>query len=563
MNTIVCLYLCFQVVFWFVPLFVFYTSLATMLVCTMQMFYTKRKTRDIKALSDMLRKFNDTLSSDSAESAYSWNSLTPYVVYFVALITTVSSFLMADKTWIPCSEMTFIAAFFTVGCFFALSDKYDHLILISMVLDNISTLPSVLEGFPKIPVVYHILSFFFGAGFTIELLPDMYFQIGIPSLAYLIVPMLFMRMARQHSWQGTYRVLIPHLVCFFWWRLAMLFLRHSTWLGLFRASIGWISFIVLLPFLLVFLLIWTVMYFSSVLTWTNMLKVITTILLLAIPAGFAFWAKSGFEIKGFKPNLNSNKIRAVLAIIFALSILPMAFLFAPPERDVRGHYVTWQQYEKICSKPHWDATNIADTMMTCSQLTGTMVEWTGSVKKIVVKSSENQAEGFIDMLPWALANWLKCTYGEEYPECDTIENEFERLTCQINKLQGRSCHMKNLNRYVFEMWLSLPLEGGATHDVRLVASHWFKDTLAKLKSQDSVKIRASLQDEIGNKWPVLKLYHVQCMSCTDDVEFGSSGLTSKLLETYGIMLHVKRSFQGLWNFFLAPVVEFYHHPYEV
>ena len=61
------------------------------------------------------------------------------------------SFAMADKSWIPCSEFTAIGMFFTLTCFMALSNKYDYLALLSIVVDFVSTLPYLIEDFPKYP----------------------------------------------------------------------------------------------------------------------------------------------------------------------------------------------------------------------------------------------------------------------------------------------------------------------------------------------------------------------------------------------------------------------------
>ncbi len=545
-----------QVILWFLPLLVFYIAFVTMVVCTMQMFYTKRKRKDIRALAEMLKRFNEALDSDSAESAYSWNSLRPYISYFVALLFTVFSFSIADKTWIPCSEIVFIAAFFTVGCFFALGDHYDHLAVLSIGLDNFSTLPVILDQLPRIPVLYQILNVFCGSLFSLELIPELYLQIGLPSLAYLVVPLLFVKMAMKNSWKGTYQVLVPHLVCFFWWRLAVLFFLSATWLGLIRASLGWVMFVILLPFLTVLFLIWVAMYVASIFTISNIFKVVTTVVLLAIPAGFAYWAKKGFKVKGMTVDTSSTKVKVLLAVLFCFSMLPVAFIFSPPERDVGGHYITWAQYRDICSQPQWDRTNMADSMIHCTHLTDTMVDWEGSVKKIVIKKIDNQAESFMDVLPWALGNWLRCTYGDEYPECDTIEDKVERDVCQINVLQGRGCHMKNLNRYTFEMWVKMPLDGENVHDVRIEAGHWFKDTLVKIKENEQVRFRAALKSELGNVWPVLKLYHITCTSCAEAVEFGTKGISTRFLESYGVLIHIKHAFQGLWNFFIAPVIQF-------
>jgi wolfamin len=46
-------------VLWVVPLVAFYAAYAAMLISTMQMFYSRRKLNDVRALAGMLERFND------------------------------------------------------------------------------------------------------------------------------------------------------------------------------------------------------------------------------------------------------------------------------------------------------------------------------------------------------------------------------------------------------------------------------------------------------------------------------------------------------------------------
>ena len=332
-----------QLVLWSIPLFLFYICFAAMIICTMQMFYSKRKIKDVKAVANMLQKFNEMLDSETAESSYEWNKLTPYLTFFITLCGMTMSFAMADKSWIPCSEFTAIGMFFTLTCFMALSNKYDYLALLSIVVDFVSTLPYLIEDFPNIPILRHILTLFCGSVFSLEIVPGMHINIGLPSFAYMIVPILFIRMAIQQSWTGTYRVLIPHLICFFWWKVSVMFFRYSTWLGLVRASLGWVLFVALLPIFFGFFVIWLIYSFISLFTIANFFRILTTFVLLTLPIIFGIWAKTGFKVSSFSLNERSLLARSVLVALFVLSVVPMLYYFTPPERDVSGKYMTWEQ----------------------------------------------------------------------------------------------------------------------------------------------------------------------------------------------------------------------------
>ena len=536
-----------DVVFWITPLVAFYIALGTIIISTMQMFYTRRKLHDVRALADMLQRFSETFSQDSAESSYSWSSLTPYVSFFIAIPFLVITFSLADKTWIPCSELACISLVITIACLFALSDKYDYLAVLSILLDNISTLPVFIAGVPKIPVLYHILQIFAGVGLSVELLPEFYLQIGIPSLAYLIVPLLFLRMAMRKSWTGTYQILVPHLVCFLWWRVVVMFYIQSTWFGLLRASVGWVVFVVLMPVLAISCFFWIGFLVFEAFSISSLIKIATTLVLLSAVGVFAYWSRGGFRLGQFSLEKKSAKTNLLLTLILLLSCVPLAYIILPEETGQKSNYLPWDVYQKHCGRPKWESSIVAQAMVDCSHFAEAKVNWTGTVKQIVVKHVENQAESFISSLPAMLSDWLRCTYGDEYiQDCEKLPNELDRDACQYNRLQGRNCHLKNLNRYTFELTVVVADD----EIVRLSASHWFQQAILLLRPGDLVLFRAFLKDNLGNTGPILKLYNLQCTNC--DV------VTTTVLQRnqWNILLQLKYAVQNVWNFFLAPVVMF-------
>ena len=518
---------------------------------------SRRKLSDVRAMADMLNRFNKIVDSETTESEYLWHSLRPYWGYFVSLIVVVLTFSFADNLWIPCPELAYISGLLAVACFLALGDHYDYLVVLSIGCNLLSTLPVFFEAFPRIPVLHTMLQLLFGSVFSLQIAPGLFINFGLPSMAYLAVPLLFARMAQKKSWQGTYRVLIPHLVCFFWWQLLVMFYRYASWYGLLRASVGWIVAIFLSPLLVVGLVVWTGAYLVRLLTVVNLLRLLTTVGLLAIPAGVAFWAKSGFRVSRFSISHGSTKAKIALSVLFVASSVPLAYVFAPLEADVSGPSLTWPQYRSLCSRPQWERTNIADTMMSCSHLTGVVVDWTASVKKIVVKRIDNQAEAFLALLPWSVSDPIRCAYGQEYPECSSVDDPRDRLLCDVSTMQGRKCHIKNLNRYTFEIWARLPIydntdNGTEFHDVRITATHWYKDVLMRIKDGELVHIRAMLISELGNVWPVLKLYHISCESCSEPVTFSHTGMTD---DSLNILRRLARAVFEMCNFFTYPVVQ--------
>ena len=186
-----------------IPLFLFYISFLTLIVCTLQMFYSQKKMRDVQALANMLQKFNDAIDTHSAESMYTWNSLTPYLTFFSSIFMFLFSFSMVDKNWVACSEFVVLGLFFTVACFLALSDKHDHLALISIGFSILADLPTIMDQFPQIPVLYQIIEFFCGPGIPINIVPNVQVNLGFPSAMYLVVPVSVYSDGRQ-KFMGRY-----------------------------------------------------------------------------------------------------------------------------------------------------------------------------------------------------------------------------------------------------------------------------------------------------------------------------------------------------------------------
>lgn len=539
-------------VLWIVPLIGFYVAIFALVISTMQMFYNRRKLNDVKVLAEMLERFNETFTQESAESAYSWSSLTPYVTFFVSLISTLLMFSAADKTWIPCSELVLVSAVITVACFFALSDSYDHLAMASVLLDNISTLPTVIKVLPRVPLLYDGLELITRSGISLPLLPGLYFEIGIPSVAYLVVPLLFLRMAMQKSWSGTYQILIPHLVCFFWWRVTVLFLLQSTAVGLLRASVGWGLCVILMPVVAIGFLLWIAYYFFQIFSFTNLLRVFTTFLLIGAVAAFGYWSRGGFHV-GSSVSSNSKTGKVILAVILLLSSVPLAFYIVPEETVSQPYYVPYELYAEHCGPLKWEGSNVAAVMAECSHLTLSKVNWTGTVKQITVKRIENQAEGIIDVLPGFIGTWLKCTYGEEYPaDCETVstDDKFSQAICAFNRQQGRTCHLKNLNRYTFE--LSVVMVDRS--EVKVEASHWFQDAVFRIKPMDRILFRAYLTSNLGNVNPILKLYNLQCETCEDPTAIYSGTIFQQ--SGWNVLVQARNALLSVWNFFLDPILVF-------
>ncbi|CAH1790176.1 unnamed protein product, partial [Owenia fusiformis] len=544
----------FKAFMFILPLFTLAVGFTALVICSLQMMHSKKKLKDVQSWTKVLKKFNESLSDDVTEAEFAWHTMTPYWVFFPMLIVSVMSFSVASKVWVPCSEMCILSIVFSFWCFFALSETYDIMLILSMVLNFISTLPMFFHDFPRIPVLYHIVNVFTGSIFSFEVMNGIQLNVGIPSFIYVTIPIVFLLIAIQKSWQGTYRKLIPHLVFFFWWQLAALFFTFSTWSGLARASLGYVMLVVLMPVISIVLLLGGMYYAVKVLTLTGVLKIVTTLVMLAIPAALGLWSQGFFKIRGLTMDSKSKAVKFLLAGVAIFSFVPLMYVYTPAERHVHmDQTIKWQDYRNLCSSKAWERSNMADIQIKCLQFVDSKVEWTGTVKLVKVAAISNNVEHFFNSLPYTLSHWLKCVYGEEYPKCDADTMGATMYEyCKVRENQTSNCHVENLNYYTFEIWVTMPIENNITQDIILVAGNQYRAIIETLKEGSTIGFRARFQKDVGGLRPYLLVKHMECLDCMVSLNEAKPIVE----EEVSISEQLRDGVIFTANFFTCPVLEY-------
>jgi len=543
-------------VLWLLPLVTFYMSFAVLIVVTAQMLQSKRRLGDVRTIATMLSRFT-FFDEQTAASMYMWNSMKPYATFFLALPLCVASLTVADSGWLLCPEFGALSAVTSFACFVALSDRYDHLAVASILIDSFSAiLPALIQKLPQIPIIHSILWYLFGPGFAIQMpVHGLYVMLGLPSLAFLIVPVIFMRMAAQRSWQGTYQVLVPHLVCFFWWRLTIAFFARSTWFGIARAFIGWIGLVFFLPLAPFFLIAYGIYIFRSVTSFASVLKVFTTVVLVVGASVFVWWSRSGFRVgTWFSLHGKSPISRAVVILVIVVaSCVPLAYVFIPPRNvdvsDNKAGVLSWDSYHRYCLSPQ-------ASLVSCGKFKGARITSSGVLKQLSVVSVENPAEAFASWLPYPFSNWLRCAYGDYHPGNCSVHTDVEDFeACTFSKEQGRLCHLRELDRYTYELIFDVSETATIGRSmVRVVAVDWFRSIADNVQPQTEVTFGAVLSSAIPGPGFVLKLESIHCIgpSCEiddkADYEVGTGRWQSLVL--------MGRAVHAVWNFFLSPLVAF-------
>lgn len=76
---------------------------------------------NFSALTSLLTRFEPDLDVEQAETNFGWNNLEPYLYFNLSVFFIIFSFPVADKGWIPCSELSTVAIFFTAVSYSSLN----------------------------------------------------------------------------------------------------------------------------------------------------------------------------------------------------------------------------------------------------------------------------------------------------------------------------------------------------------------------------------------------------------------------------------------------------------
>ncbi|XP_043530161.1 wolframin isoform X3 [Chiloscyllium plagiosum] len=511
---------------------------------------------NFRTMTDLLLRFEPDLDVEQAEVNFGWSHLEPHIHFMLSAFFVILSFPVADKDWIPCSELSVIAIFFLITSYTSLStsaEPYTRRALITEVLcavigflytlpDNWSYLRIIGEPFISMPI---------GHVFMLNL--------GIPCLLYFLLFYLFFKMAQLRNFKGTYYYLIPYLVCFMWCELAIELLRSSTGLGLIRASVGYFLFLFALPILLIGV---AIMIFIQLIKWfisMELIKILVTLVLCTIPVVLHMWTKAtGTLLALVKSLTRSSVVKLILVWLTAIMMFCWVYVYRSEGMKVYNSTLTWQQYSFVCGPRAWKETNMAQVQILCGHLEGHRVTWTGRFKYVRITEIENSAESAINMLPYFLSDWMRCLYGETYPDCDPKNvTVMEEDLCRLKFLTKHTCHLKRFCRYKFEITVGMPygsngnetLEDDATKDIVLRASNEFKNVLLNLGQGSIVEFSTILEGKLGSKWPVFELKAIKCLNCMAKLTPASARHVKIEHDWRGI---VKLAFKFAFNFFFAP-----------
>uniref|UniRef100_A0AAZ3P375 Wolframin n=1 Tax=Oncorhynchus tshawytscha TaxID=74940 RepID=A0AAZ3P375_ONCTS len=477
---------------------------------------------NFSALTTLLTRFEPGLDVEQAESNFGWNNLEPYLYFLISVFFIVFSFPVADKGWIPCSELSTVAILFTVVSYKSLSPSgatYAKRALITEVATSLCSLTSLL---PQSAVLLRMLSHTFT---TLPLGDSVVMKISLPCLLDLYLYFLFFSMARQRGFRGTYCFLVPYLVCFLWCEFSVVLLQNSSPVGLIRTCVGYFLFLFALPVLAVGLaamvLIQLVKWFLEL----ELTKMIVTLAVCAVPVTLRLWTRFSLSLMDV---FHSMSQRGAVKLILCCVTMVMLFfwMYVYHSEGLQGYNstLTWRQYGQLCGPPAWKVKGVAQTQIFCTHLDGHQVTWTGRFRQVRVAETENGAQSVINLLPVFMGDWLRCLYGETYPKCDPLRNNSTNTStssteelCVIKALAKHTCHVKRYDSYVLEVGVGMPEEDGIpedrARDIKLVASHEFRQVLLRLQPGSLVEFSTTLEGRLGGQVPSFELKAIYCLDC--------------------------------------------------
>ncbi|XP_072528208.1 wolframin [Salminus brasiliensis] len=531
-----------------IPLLVFYLAFISMTICTLRVFRSSKGWENFSALTALLTRFEPGLDVEQAETHFGWNNLEQYVYFLVSVCFVIFSFPVADKRWIPCSELSTVAVFFTALSYMSLSPSAAAYARRALVIEVASSLCALTSRLPAEMKALRALGQTFAVvplGESVEL------TLSLPCLLYIYLFYLFFSMARMRGFKGTYCFLVPYLVCFMWWEFSVVLLQNSTPIGLIRTCVAYFLLLFALPVLALGLAAMLLIQMAKWFLELELTKMLVTLAVCAVPVTLRLWTRFSLSILSILRSItHRGPVKLILLCLTTVVLLCGTYVYNTEGLKVYNSTMTWQAYGSLCGPPAWSRQGLAQTQLFCSHLEGHRVTWTGKFRHVRVAETENGAQSVINLLPVFMGDWLRCLYGEAYPTCEPqnastpvqnastpvrngntfvqvpenvnasvlLQQHEEKRLCRIKSVANYKCHVKRFDSYRFEVTVGRPVDGieeqdNPAGDIILSASHEFKQVLLNLDPGSMVEFSTKLEGKLGAKLPIFELKAIHCLTC--------------------------------------------------
>lgn len=173
--------------FFFIPLLTFYLAFVSMAICTLRVFRSSKYWQNFSALAALLQQFEPELEM---ESHFGQSQLEQHLYFLVSVCFVIFSFPLADKRWIPCSELCTVAMFFTALSYASLTPAAASYTRRAFIIEVASSLCALTTRLPEEFRTLRLLGQTFAA---VPVGESVVLTISLPCLLYLYLFYLFFR----------------------------------------------------------------------------------------------------------------------------------------------------------------------------------------------------------------------------------------------------------------------------------------------------------------------------------------------------------------------------------
>ncbi|TKR63219.1 hypothetical protein L596_027075 [Steinernema carpocapsae] len=472
------------------PVVACFISFFCMIFFTLKMFHNKKVVKERKVWRRLLHLFSEQramspdlpptieVSEEGEEvcqlpegimdtgSKFVTDSWDPYINFFLSLFVFILALGAAEKR-VPIPILFCGVSFFFCGlCFVALADKSDKFALVAMIANLLSCIHVILAkmrfGVGRWPVWRPLLDWRFGF---------IHFSIGLPSLALLVVPAVFVIMCRKtKNWTSVAHLIVPHVVCVLWSDVAVTLLL-----------IGWKNFNInglILTLALISLLVAPSVIGAIIsialligqvrasIDIVSGLKALFTLFVLCLPyLGFRLYklVSKRYNLEAFV--VDSKKRKWILLCMYiSLILMSISFLYQgqiaqDSHADITN--MTWSKFHQHCS---FTDPSTVKQQIDCSQLKGTAVNWRGTIQSVRIVGIDNSFENLLDYMPDSLSQTMRCFYDSDRGDVDTNSGISPNL-----------CSLTSHNVYTYEIEVAGPygerIISSSKSSVQLIAQH--------------------------------------------------------------------------------------------
>ncbi|XP_060771892.1 wolframin isoform X2 [Neoarius graeffei] len=553
--------------FFIIPLLTFYLAFISMAICTLRVFRSSKCWQKFSALAALLRRFEPELD---VESHFGWSQLEQHLYFLVSVCFVIFSFPLADKRWIPCSELCTVAMFFTALSYASLTPAAASYTRRAFIIEVASSICALTTRLPEEFKMLRLL----GQTFATVPVGDMVeLMISLPCLLYVYLFYLFFSMARMHGFRGTYCFLVPYLVCFMWLEFAVVLLQNSTLIGLIRTCVAYFLLLFALPILALGLMVMLAIQIVKWFVELELTKLLVTLAVCVVPVILRLWTRFSLSILSVLRSItHRGPVKLILLCLCCVFLVCVGYVYSAEGLKVYNSTLTWKQYGTLCGPSAWKQHGITRTQILCSHLQGHRVTWSGKFQGVRVAETENGAQSLINLLPIFMGDWLLCLYGDEYPSCEgrNISSSLQEQTsvnvsvlfqqreeeelCRIKPVAKHHCHVKRFDKYRFEVTVRRPVDGAEIEDtdsdIILLASHEFKQVLLNLDDGSMVEFSTKLEGKLGSKQPRLELKAIHCLNCRSSLL--PEGRQVKLERNW--RKSVQAAIRFAFDFFFSPLL---------